>query len=269
MNKISVAVIGAGGKMGQSVCRLISEYPNLELQAAIDKPGEEIIGKSVSSNFEQASLKYSDSIEAGVRSTDSVIDFSAPESTERLVEVLLDCPKPTAICTTGLSQKTLSRIRELGVKAPVLVASNTSLGVFAQRQLVSIATQILGDKFDIEIVESHHKNKKDSPSGTAMTLAEEICCHRDLKVITDRSKSASCRDKNELGISSIRGGDTIGEHTVYFIGNGERLEVTHRAFSRDIFARGVLELITILHDLKPSVYNPAELFRLFGPNLAY
>lgn len=253
--------------MGQSVCRLIAEYPNLELQAAIDKSGGDLIGKSVSSTFEHASLKYSDSIADGVKLADSVIDFSAPESTERLVEVLLDCPKPAAICTTGLSQKTLSKIRELGEKTPVLVASNTSLGVFAQRQLVSMATKILGEKFDIEIVESHHKNKKDAPSGTALTLAEDICRYRDLKVVTDRRELSLGRSKNELGISSVRGGDTVGEHTVYFIGNGERIEITHRAFSRDIFARGVLELITILHDQKNGVYNPAELFCLFRPSL--
>jgi 4-hydroxy-tetrahydrodipicolinate reductase len=247
---------------------LTSDYPHLELHAAIDKPGGEIIGKSVGSDFDQPSLKYSDSIEAGVRGVDSVIDFSIPESTERLVEVLLDSPKPTAICTTGLSQKTLSRIEELGQKTPVLVASNTSLGVFAQRRLVSMAAKILGEKFDIEIVESHHRNKKDAPSGTALTLAEDICRHRDLKVITERRELSLSRNKNQLGISSVRGGDTVGEHTVYFIAHGERLEITHRAFSRDIFARGVLELITILHDQKSGIYNPAELFCLLSPDLS-
>ena len=109
---------------------------------------------------------------------------------------------------------------------------------------------------------SHHKNKKDAPSGTAWSLSESICAERDMVVVTSRAECNKIRDKNELGISSIRGGDVVGEHTVYFLGNGERLEVTHRASDRGIFARGVLELITILHDQNPLFYNPSELLRL-------
>ncbi len=255
--------------MGQSVCRLIPDYQDIALVAAIEKSGSELIGKKViqrESAEESSELRYSDAMLDAVRSGDIVIDFSSPESSSELANLLLEHPKPAAICTTGLLPETIAKLKQVSARVPILIASNTSLGVFAQRQLVSLAAKILGDKFEIEIVESHHRNKKDSPSGTALTLAEEICKHRDLKIVTDRAGSDSVRDRDELGISSVRGGDTIGEHTVYFIANGERLEITHRAFSRDIFARGVLELITILLDRNPGIYNPAELFCLLSPD---
>jgi 4-hydroxy-tetrahydrodipicolinate reductase len=261
--KFKLAIIGAGGRMGRAICRSLPDYPDFELVSAIEREGSEFIGMPVVIGENHISkVSYSSDLEEGMRGATVVVDFSSPESSEKLADTLLRYPRVVAVCTTGLSSETLSKYKNISAKSPVLIASNTSLGVAVQRELVGLATRLLGPKFDVEIVESHHRNKKDAPSGTALSLAESICAERDMVIVTNRAECSKIREKNELGISSVRGGDVVGEHTVYFLGNGERLEVTHRASDRSIFARGVLELITILHDQEPSFYNPAELLRL-------
>ncbi|MCL2235802.1 MAG: 4-hydroxy-tetrahydrodipicolinate reductase [Defluviitaleaceae bacterium] len=192
---------------------------------------------------------------------DVIIDCSHASAVGSLAE---KAEIPLVICTTGMDGATISLITEASQRIPVFMSANMSLGVNLQAGMASYATKLLGNKgFDIEIIEAHHNQKLDAPSGTAMMLAESIkeASGGKLRYVYDRSQYMQKRGPDEIGISAIRGGTIVGEHTIIFAGHDEVIEITHRALSRDIFAKGALAAAEFVKDKPPGLYNMNDMLK--------
>lgn len=224
MEPLRVSLVGASGRMGQAVQDCARRHP--ETFALIGMPGR---GDDWTAAFEHC---------------DAVIDFSLPETTDALIEAVVAAGKPLVVGTTGHDDEGRRRIAQAAKTVPILLAANFSVGVNALFWLTRKATEILGPDFDLEVIETHHRLKKDAPSGTARRLVEILADVRRLRLERDlrpgRVGNAGPREANEIGVHSVRGGDVVGEHTVLFAGMGERVELTHRAASRETFAAGAL-----------------------------
>jgi 4-hydroxy-tetrahydrodipicolinate reductase len=190
-----------------------------------------------------------------------VIEFSLPEATEETVAFCVKHKIPLVVATTGHSPEVRRRIEQAGKVIPLLIAANTSRAVFALTELSLLAAKLLGPRYDIEISEIHHKHKRDAPSGTALHVANAIAQDCSLHIVAPRHGPVALRQENEIGITAIRGGDVPGEHTVYFFGDSERVEITQRARDRAVFAHGALALGQILIKKNPGLYTVAELYR--------
>ncbi len=188
---------------------------------------------------------------------DIAIDFSRPQATMAVLELCLREGKPLVTGTTGLGEAEMSRLKEAAKTIPVFYSRNMSLGVNLQLALVRAATRVLGSAFDPEIVETHHNLKVDAPSGTALMLAEAIEGARDgeSELVFGRHETNKRRDKKEIGIHSLRGGNKAGEHSVYFLGTDEEIVITHRAGSKRVFADGALTAAAFLLDREPGFYT--------------
>ena len=241
MQSFNFGVQGVTGKTGRFLPTVIEEFPDFTISAIRSRQES---GKAFIEKFRTQKI-------------DCWIDFSTPESALSLCEDACVLGTPVLIATTGLSSDQHHRLHECAKKIPILIAPNTSLGVFVLRELTILAESFLHDAaWDIEVLEAHHNKKKDAPSGTANLLIDSLQKGRpELGSTFDRSKENSERASSELGVSVIRGGDIVGEHTVYFIGNGERIELTHRAWDRRIFARGALRLAKMLVGKSPGIYQ--------------
>lgn len=219
---MKLAVLGAKGRMGSAVTRLAPSY-GFEVVAQIDTGDDLAI--VVSSGAE------------------AVVDFSTPAAFAKVCTVLEAAPRSIAfVCgTTGLDEDARAMLDRLGKKTAVLWEPNMSVGVHVLSSLVARALEALGPGYDVEVVEAHHRMKVDAPSGTALRLAEVVKSGRSgSRYVHGREGKPGARDGNEIGMHALRGGDVIGDHTVYFFGDGERLELTHRASNRDLFAHGAL-----------------------------
>jgi 4-hydroxy-tetrahydrodipicolinate reductase len=217
MTKLRIALVGAAGRMGQAIA---------DVAASEDA---EIVAKSDLGD------------EIALAGADVLIDFSHPDASRSICDTAIKSKVPLVMGTTGHSTKQRDEIAAAAKQIAVVFASNFSVGVNALFALTERAAEILGDDFDLEIVEVHHRMKKDAPSGTAKALAEILQRARQTKNLRHgREGILGEREKSEIGIHSVRGGDVVGEHTVIFAGQGERVELTHRASSRETFARGAL-----------------------------
>ncbi len=221
---LPLALLGSSGRMGRAVRACVQREPARYAIAAAPRRGEDL--------------------GAAVGSSAAVIDFSLPESTPSILAACRAAAKPVVIGTTGHSAAQRARIEADAREFPILLAANFSVGVNALFWLTRKAAEILGPDFDLEIIETHHRLKQDAPSGTARRLAEILAETRELDLAQaarhGREGSVGARTRPEIGIHAVRGGDVVGEHTVLFAGDGERLELTHRAASRETFALGAL-----------------------------
>jgi len=244
VKKPDLMVVGAKGRMGQAVC-LLAESSGFNLVAAVDIGGD---------------------LPGGVEQADVVIEFSAPQVSPQLSGICRAQKKPLVIGTTGHDEMQRAQIHEAAKDIPIVLAPNFSIGVNTLFWLVRKATQILGPAFDLEIVEAHHNKKKDSPSGTARRLAEILCEARQLEyaahVRHGREGLVGERSKVEIGMHAVRGGDVVGDHTVFYLGQGERLELTHRASSRDTFALGALRSAHWVIGREPGIYSMEDVLGL-------
>ncbi|BAF70655.1 4-hydroxy-tetrahydrodipicolinate reductase [Nitratiruptor sp. SB155-2] len=197
-------------------------------------------------------------IDTLIQKSDVIIDFTLPEGTESLLERLLEHPKPLVSGTTGLNKHQQNLMQTLAQKTPVLYATNMSLGIALLKRLVAVTSEKLRD-FDIEIVEMHHRYKKDAPSGTALTLAEFAAKARGLDLekvrVSGRDGNIGERSKEEIGVFALRGGDIVGRHTVGFYNDGEYIELNHTATSRDTFAKGAIKAAKWLVSQEPGFYT--------------
>lgn len=213
-----------------------------------------------------ARIEEGDPIAEGIADCDVVIDFSHPSAAEQVVEACLTRDKPLVIGTTGQSREQVQMIERAAQSIPLLRASNFSVGVNTLFWLTRKAAELLGDSFDLEIVETHHRLKKDAPSGTAKRLAEVLCEARGLEydqhVAHGRAGLIGERSADEIGIHSIRAGDVVGDHTVIFAANGERLELTHKASSRETFALGAVRAARWLSNKPPGLYSMEDVLEL-------
>lgn len=253
---IRIAVVGAAGRMGQTLLRLAAEADDLRVTGAIVRPGSAADGEAVPGHD---GLAYTGDPAAGLASAEVVLDFAAPPAGEPLVKHCAENGAALLVGTTGLTTETRAALEAAARRTAVLVAPNTSLGVNVLLDLVRRTAAALGDEYDIEIVEAHHARKADAPSGTALRLGEEAASARgrelDAVAVHDREGQMGPRGSGDIGFSVIRGGDIAGEHTVYFAGPGERIELTHRASSRDTFARGALNSARWLAGRGPGLYD--------------
>ena len=262
---LTLAVSGACGKMGKRLIALASEDPNLKVSAAIERGGHEALGKDAgeTAGSRRLGIAIQESLSQKV---DVLIDFSHPEATEaRLVE----CQRlavPVVIGTTGHSESQLRLIESAAKHIPVLLSPNMSLGVNLLFSLVGQIAKFLGSDYDVEIVEAHHRFKKDAPSGTALRLLKEIASQTgaDPEKVACYGRKGMVGEKppREIGIHAVRVGDIVGEHTVIFSGMGERIEVVHRAHTRDTFARGALRGAKFLASKSVGLYTMRDVVGL-------
>jgi len=251
---VKVAVTGAAGKMGSLIAELASKEPELKLVGLTERPDSELLGK------ELFGAKVYSSIEEIEEKPKVVIDFTVPEATLKLLEEAKKLGVALVIGTTGFSEEERRKIEQASASLPIVFSPNMSLGVNLLFKLVAEVTKALKDKgYDIEIFEIHHRFKKDAPSGTAMKLAEIIAesLGRELSEVAvyGRKGIVGERKPEEVGVLAARMGDVVGEHTVYFATLGERLELTHRATSRETFARGALVAAKWVASKKPGLYS--------------
>ena len=252
---IRIVICGALGRMGRTVAAEIESEKDLELAGAVEAAGVDgsILG-----------VEATASLAGIVGGCDVVVDFTNPEATLEHIEVCAEAGRPLVVGTTGLSEEQIEKAHAATDRVPLLIAPNMSAGVNLMFRTVEDLARALGD-FDPEIVEIHHNRKKDSPSGTAARLAEALERARpDLQRIHGRQGMLGARKANELGIHSLRGGDVVGEHTVIFSGEGERLEITHRAHSRRTFARGAIRAVRFIVGKPAGLYSMADVLGLSG-----
>jgi len=243
MTKVIVA--GAAGRMGQRISYMVTRNPELELAAAFEHADNPAVGKDVGENggFGTAGVTISPGLDGVIDQGDVIIDFTFHRATMGFARSAAARNKAMVIGTTGLTTEELDELKTLADGSfPCVQAPNMAVGVNVLFKLVEKTAAILGDAYDVEIIEAHHRMKKDAPSGTALKLGEMAAngLGRELaKVgVYERHGIIGERTDTEIGIQTIRAGDIVGEHTVYFAGAGERIELTHRAHSRDNFARG-------------------------------
>lgn len=261
-----IAVHGAAGRMGRAVIQLVAEAADLKLVAAIDAQGSSTIGRDAGELAQVGPLGVTVRADLGaLAAADVVIDFSLPHAVPALVAACSDNRRPLVLATTGLTADHWRMVDELAQKCPVVAAPNYSTGVNVLYYLAQKASQLLAD-FDLEIVEMHHRNKVDAPSGTAIGLAEAAAKGRSLVAkdvsVWARQGHTGPRTRDEIGVMTLRGGDVVGDHTLILAGPSERLELTHRAHDRALFARGALRAARWLQGREPGKYGMADVLGL-------
>jgi 4-hydroxy-tetrahydrodipicolinate reductase len=265
---LDLIVCGVGGRMGGAVVRAIQQSRDFKLVAAIDKPNSPRIGKDAGEVAAAGHLgvQISDAVDGHLNAQSVIIDFTQPEASLGFLRAAAKKRAPVVIATTGFDARQLTEIKRLSKRTPTLLSANTSLGVNVLLSLLGKAAKMLGEDYDVEIVEAHHRFKKDAPSGTALALGRVVAqaLDRDLDqvALNGRKGIVGERRKKEIALLSVRAGDIVGEHTVIFGGIGERLEFIHRAHSRDTFARGAIRAAQWLAQQKPGLYGMQDVLGL-------
>jgi 4-hydroxy-tetrahydrodipicolinate reductase len=256
--------------MGRSILRVLAEHEGAVAVAPVDREGSAVIGQDagVLAFGAPTGLIVSSDVAAAVVASDVVIDFSTPEATERLLRECAGARRAAVVGTTGLTEAAHAAVSALAEVAPVVVAPNFSQGVTLLFHLAELAAQSLGSAFDAEVVEMHHHHKVDAPSGTALRLAEGVARARGLDparaLVRARSGQVGARSNAEVGVMTLRGGDVVGEHTLILAGEGERIELTHRATDRAIFARGAVRAALWAVGREPGRYDMTDVMGVRG-----
>ncbi|MCH5277830.1 MAG: 4-hydroxy-tetrahydrodipicolinate reductase [Desulfovibrionaceae bacterium] len=251
---VTLIVMGAAGRMGATLARLISEAPDLTLGAVLERAGHEsqlapwsTAGTIVETNPAMALAALPGAV---------VVDFTAPDATMNTARLAAEHGNPMVIGTTGLTDDDTSELRRLAQRIPLLLSPNMSVGINVLLEVLPELTRLLGDAYDVELTEIHHNHKKDAPSGTAVRLAEALADAKgwnlDKAGCYGRAGMTGERPHTEIGVHALRGGDVVGVHTVYYMGPGERIEITHHAHSRENFANGALRAARWLVTQKPG-----------------
>ncbi|MEW6517040.1 MAG: 4-hydroxy-tetrahydrodipicolinate reductase [candidate division FCPU426 bacterium] len=263
---ITVGIAGAAGKMGRALVRAVAEQGQFKLASAWERPGESHVGQDAGLVAGINSLGVPIAAAPAPGACQVVIDFTAPEATLALLDAGLSRECALVVGTTGLTPEQLDQLRAAGRSRPVVYATNYSLGVNLLWALARQAAAVLGPAFNAEIIEAHHNQKKDAPSGTAVTLLEAICHGRGLDpkrhAVYGREGLVGPRPQDEVGVHAVRGGDIVGDHIALFAGPGERLELRHQLHSRDTLARGAVRAAAWIHGQPPGFYGMAEVLGL-------
>jgi 4-hydroxy-tetrahydrodipicolinate reductase len=265
---IKAIVTGAGGRMGGRIITLIKEMSEIGLVGAVERKGHPLVGKDVGETLGlgRTGIQIDHDLTSCIDRGDVVIDFTSHEVSAVHLEVAAQRGKAMVIGSTGFTADELKRIGELKAKVRCVLAPNMSVGVNVLLKVLADVARILGDDYDVEIVEIHHRMKKDAPSGTAVKMAQVIAESRgrDLDAVGVYSRNGIIgeRTRQEIGIQTLRAGDIIGEHTVIFGGMGERLEFIHRAHSRDNFARGAIRAALWVVGRENGIYDMRDVLGL-------
>ncbi|MFW6050880.1 MAG: 4-hydroxy-tetrahydrodipicolinate reductase [Myxococcota bacterium] len=255
---------GAAGRMGRSILGVLRDHEDARVAAALEHAESPLLGEDVGvvAGGLPVGLEVTSNVEAAVAACDVVIDFSVPEATERVLRACAAQGRPAVVGTTGLTDEGRRAVQALAEQVAVVQAPNFSQGVTLLFHLAALATERLGARFDAEIVEMHHRHKVDAPSGTALRLGEVVARARgldpDRALVKQREGQVGPRTDDEVGVMTLRGGDVVGEHTLVLAGAGERLELTHRATDRSIFARGAVRAAVWATSQGPGLYDMAD-----------
>jgi 4-hydroxy-tetrahydrodipicolinate reductase len=255
--------------MGRALIQSTLQDRSLELVAAVVRGGDPAIGTDAAATVggPACGIRITDDLSAAIAAADAVIDFTRPLATLTALAACTAAGKPLVIGTTGFSTEQKLAIQQVATRIPLCLAANYSIGVNVCLQLLENAAQALGDGYDVEIVEAHHRHKVDAPSGTALAMGEVVAAvlGRDLSqdAIYGRQGQTGARDARTIGFATVRGGDVVGDHTVMFLGDGERVEISHKASSRSNFARGALRAAAWLADGRsPGLYTMKQVLGL-------
>ena len=250
---VRVGVAGACGRMGRALSAAVQSTDGFVLAAVWEAPEHAEVGRAYG---DLPGLEVGTGPEGAL---DIVLDFTAPEATVRLAAWCAERGTRMVIGTTGLEGEHRTAIEAAAERVPVVLAPNMSIGINVLLELVSLAARMVGPAFDLELCETHHRMKKDAPSGTALRLLEALRQARtDCDPVFARHGIIGARRPEEIGVQTLRGGDVVGEHTVFLFGEGERLELTHRATDRGIFVSGAVRAATWLLDREPGLYSMAD-----------
>jgi 4-hydroxy-tetrahydrodipicolinate reductase len=265
---IRVAVTGSAGRMGSRIIALLREDETLALTGAIEKDGHPAVGKDAgeTAGVGVLGVPILPDLSQAIGDCDVVIDFTLPAASFRHAEIASAAGKAIVIGTTGFSREEVERIRALSTRCPCVLCPNMSVGVNVLFKVLREIAPILGSGYDVEIFEIHHRFKKDAPSGTALRMAQIIAgaMGRDLEKVGSfgRKGIVGERPHDEIGVHTLRAGDIVGEHTVIFGGMGERIELTHRAQSRDNFVRGALRAAKFAVHAENGLYDMLDVLGL-------
>lgn len=265
---VRVAVCGAAGRMGKTILEVCHATEGVEIGAAIEHPDSPMLGMDAGNvaGIGELNVSIVDDINAVTDDFDVLIDFTVADATIDNLQKCHAAGKRMVIGTTGLSETQISKIHDASKNCALVFSPNMSIGVNLCFKLIELAAQIVGDDTDIEIIEAHHNQKKDAPSGTAVRMGEIIAhtLKRDLKdcAVYGREGIGDARDAKTIGFESIRAGDIVGEHTVMFASAGERVEITHKASSRKTFASGAVRAAGWLIDKENGLYDMQDVLGL-------
>lgn len=247
---VRIIMHGCNGKMGQVITGLVADDPNAQIVAGIDIADNRDNGYPVFTDIKKCDV-----------AADVIVDFAAAAAVDALLDYSVEKQIPVVLCTTGLSDEQLARVKESSKKVAILKSANMSLGINTLMKLLKDAANVFAPAgYDIEIVEKHHNQKVDAPSGTAIALADFINEARggEYEYVYDRSQVRKKRDKKEIGISAVRGGTIVGEHEVIFAGIDEVIEFKHTAYSKSVFAKGAVEAAKFLAGKPAGMYDMAD-----------
>lgn len=265
---VKVIVSGAGGRMGARIISLIAETRGIEVAGALERRGHPLIGRDVGEGLGlgQTGIIVADDLAGLIARGDVIIDFTSHEVSLSHLEIAAASGKAIVIGSTGFTSDEMRRVKELAVKCRCVLAPNMSVGVNVLLKVLGDVAGILGDDYDVEIMEVHHHLKKDAPSGTALKMAQVIADSLGRRLaevgVYSRKGMIGERTKQEIGIQTLRAGDIVGEHTVIFGGMGERLEFIHRAHSRDNFARGAIRAALWVAEQENGIYDMQDVLGL-------
>ena len=251
---VRVLMHGCCGAMGRVITGLAADREDLKIVAGVDRNTDDSLGYPVFQSLEACDVEV-----------DAIIDFTAAPAVDHLLDYCAEKKVPVVLCSTGLSDAQMAKVSESAKKVAVLRSANMSLGVNLLLKLIQDAAKVLGNAgFDMEIVEKHHNQKKDAPSGTALAMAEAVneAMGGLYHFVTDRSSIHEKRDGKEIGISSVRGGSIVGEHDMIYAGKDEVITISHTAYSKAIFAKGALEAAKFLAGKQPGLYTMTDVIGL-------
>jgi 4-hydroxy-tetrahydrodipicolinate reductase len=260
--------MGAAGRMGKTLIEAVQQAQGAGLTAAIDRPDSSLVGADAGelAGLGRIGVQLSDELAKVVDEFDVLIDFTHPSVTLKNLAFCRKAGKAMVIGTTGFSEQEKLLLAEAGKEIPIVFAANFSVGVNLSLKLLDMAARVLGDDVDIEILEAHHRHKVDAPSGTALRMGEVVAkaLGRDLQEVAvyGREGQTGARERQTIGFATVRGGDVVGDHTVLFAADGERLEITHKASSRMTFAKGAVRAALWLEERQPGLYDMQDVLDL-------
>ena len=263
-----IAVMGAAGRMGKILIEAVGQAEGAKLTAAVDRPDSSLIGADAGELAAQGKIgvTLAGDLNAVLDQFDVLIDFTHPSVTLKNLEICRRAGKAMVIGTTGFSPEERQQLEAAAQEIPIVFAANYSVGVNLCLKLLDTAARVLGDEVDIEIIEAHHRHKVDAPSGTALRMGEVVAnaLGRDLQKVAvyGREGQTGARERETIGFATVRAGDVVGDHTVLFAADGERVEITHKASSRMTFAKGAVRAALWLQAQSAGLYDMQDVLGL-------
>lgn len=267
---MKIGIIGAAGRMGRMLIEATLAHPDATLAACVDVPGSSLIGVDAAELVGQAAcgVTLCDNLPQVVKDADVFIDFTVAASTVQNIAICRDAGTRLVIGTTGLNAEQQATLRSASKQVAICYAPNYSVGVNLCFKLLEIAASVLGDEVDVEVMEAHHRHKVDAPSGTALRMGEVVAqtLGRNLDdcAVYGREGHTGARERSTIGFATVRAGDIVGDHTVLFAGEGERVEITHKASSRMAFAKGAVRAALWLGEKDSGLYDMQDVLGLTG-----